>query len=464
MPDIQDVIIIGGGPTGSTAATYLAKAGHTVTVLEKERFPRDHVGESLLPFCYHLFEEIGVLAEMKKRFTRKATVRFMTPDASVATNWCFNHVIKDESFLSFHVVRSEFDKLLLDNAQHHGATVFEETRVNEVDFDTNPELVQVKTIGPDGTTRTLQGRFLIDASGRNSFMATRNRWRKPHKGFERTALWTHWDKVPQLKGGLEEGASLIVNLGGEKRGWCWVFPFGLHKLTVGVVVDSFYLKDQKPNYQTNGSSSWTEKLYLHELQEAEFIRDLLNGARMSMPLVVEGDYSYYSEQKYGDRFGLVGDACRFVDPIFSSGVFLSMKSSTLVAQALDEMFRSDNPTDNAPLVSAYQLISGAYDVVYKLISLYYNPHAVSFAEAGMAFQHHKEHEDALAAGHFIIAGDFFENHAKYQEFFDTLADPTNFERYRHLVINRPDFHTDSCGVNREIIFPELNQQMETYEG
>lgn len=455
-PTVSDVIVIGGGPAGSTAATFLSKHGYNVVVFEKEKFPRQHVGESLLPFCYHLFEEMGLLAEMKKYFSRKSAVRFMLPDASSATNWCFNHVIKDESYLSFHVERRTFDKLLLDNARASGATVHEETRVSNVDLEAHPsgETVSVDVLSADGMQQTHQARFLIDASGRDSFVATRQRWRKPHKGLERTALWTHWDHLPRLKGGLEDGASVIVYLGGKQRGWTWVFPLGPDRVTVGVVVDSFYLREEKARLLEEGVDDWVEAFYLQSLQESPYLSDLLHGAEMTMPVIIEGDYSYYSEQKYGKNFALVGDSGRFIDPIFSSGVFLSMKSGKMVADALHTMFATEGPADHKPIVDVYEQIDGAYDLVYRLISLFYDPHAISFAEAGMAFMsEHKEHEDAMAAGHYILAGDFFENHQQYRNFLDTLADPIKFEGYRNMVLKRGEFHTDSCNEDRSILFP-----------
>ncbi|MFN8441277.1 MAG: NAD(P)/FAD-dependent oxidoreductase [Caldilineaceae bacterium] len=464
IPLMSDVIVIGGGPAGSTAATFLAKYGYKVTVFEKAKFPREHVGESLLPFCFHLFKELGVLDEMKKHFTRKSAVRFALPDGSSATNWCFNHVIKDESFLSFHVDRPTFDKLLLDNARSNGATVHEETKVSKVDFDTdkNPNLVTVTTSSKNGEEQTHQARFLIDASGRDSFVATSNHWRKPNKGFERTALWTHWEAVPELKGGLEEGSSVIVYLGGKKRGWTWVFPLGLDRVTVGVVMDSFYLREEKAKLTQKGVENWIEALYRQELQESPYLVDLLAKAKIAMPVMIEGDYSYYSEQKYGNLFALVGDAGRFIDPIFSSGIFLSMKSAMLMANALRTMLASPGQMDNKPIVDVYKQIDGAYDLVYRLISLFYNPHALSFAEAGMAFMtEHNEHQDAMSAGHFILSGDFFENHERYRIFMDTLANPTQFERYRHLVINRRNFKTESCDVDRSILFPVRQAVMES---
>jgi 2-polyprenyl-6-methoxyphenol hydroxylase-like FAD-dependent oxidoreductase len=218
MEELQDVVIIGGGPAGATTATFLSKFGHKVTVFEKEKFPRDHVGESLLPWCYKLFQEIGTLDLMKATFVRKPGVRFIDSDGTHMTTWCFSKVIPDESFLSFQVARTEFDKLQLENSRRHGATVFEETKVDRVDLDGPEGQVAVHVTGPGGDSRTVKARFLVDCSGRNTFLAGRMGIRKKFDELDRTALWTHYSGAP-LAGGLEEGMSLIVYLGGEKKGW-----------------------------------------------------------------------------------------------------------------------------------------------------------------------------------------------------------------------------------------------------
>ena len=440
---MQDVLIIGGGPTGSTAASFLAMKGHRVTVLEKEKFPREHVGESLLPFCYKTFEALGVLDDMKRLFVRKPTVRFTTIDGSRQTNWCFNHVLKDESFLSFQVDRKVFDKLLLDNSRRHGADVREQTKVTDVQFDTARDVVVVNATGPNGDKQTHEGRFLIDGSGRGTFLASKNGWRKANKGFERTAIWTHFTGVKNMIGGLDEGSSVIVYLGGQKRGWIWVFPLERDRITAGVVMDSFYLRDRKRELTAAGSKDWENDLFMAELRESPFVAKMIEGAEMMMSLITEGDYSYNSEVKYGPRFALVGDAGRFIDPIFSSGIFLSTKSAWLVANALDKMLK-DGMKDHEPLKDAYTYIQGAYDFVYRLISTFYNPHTISFAGANSFFHEHREHEDGMAAGHYILSGDFFENHKKYHAFLDLLANPRYFDMYRNNVINRPTFNVESC--------------------
>lgn len=455
-----DVIIIGGGPAGSTTASFIARSGYSVLLLEKDTFPREHVGESLLPFCYPIFKELGVLDEMEKLFVRKPTVRFLSSDGQTATNWCFNHVIADDSHLSFQVDRKYFDTVLLRNAALLGTEVRQQTRVTEVDFNANPELVNVTAVGPDGIPVTYTARFLIDASGRSSFLSTRNRWRHPNPGLERTALWNHWTGVRQFKGGLQDGSSLIIYLGGEKRGWIWVFPLGENHLTVGVVLDSFYLRDKKREVQ-NGDPDWQTRVYLEELFESPFVKDLLEGAHLESQPFVEGDYSYYSEKKFGDRFAMVGDSGQFIDPIFSSGVFLSMKTASLVGTRLREMLATNN-MDHSQLADIYDTVNGAYGLVKSLIEMYYNPHAVTFAEVGLATGT-KEHEDAMAAGHYFLAGDFFENNAKYKSFFDLLADPRYFEMYRHKVIKK--YHTDEDTCHLEpgtTIFPEETHRQQVF--
>ena len=224
-------------------------------------------------------------------------------------------------------------------------------------------------------------------------------------------------------------------------------------MTIGVVVDTASLHQEKCKLGEDGTEDWRLDLYKQEVMRSDFVKNLLDSAYITMPLMVEGDYSYYSEQKYGANFAMIGDASRFIDPIFSSGVYLSMKSSFLVSKAIHEKLTSSHPDDNSSLKTVYEQINGAYDFVYRLIKLYYNPHAVSFAEAGAALQEHKSHESAMAAGHFMLAGDFFDRHAEYTKFIELLEDPSLFQGYRNYVIARDDFQTSSCGTTPVQVFP-----------
>jgi flavin-dependent dehydrogenase len=459
---VDDVLIIGGGPAGSTAATFLSMKGHRVTLFEKEKFPREHVGESLLPFCYGIFEQLGVLEQMKSCFVRKPGVRFVDIEGKRSTSWCFNHVIHDPSFLSFQVTRSTFDQLLLDNSRKNGAIVHEETRVQDFDFDTPDGLVRLAAVGPDGAKQEYQGRFLIDASGRNGVVATRKGWRQKFEDLDRTAFWTHY-RGANFLGGLEEGLSMIVYLGGEKKGWIWIFPLDTDRLTVGVVVNNEYIRQQKALFQQNGTTDWAMALFEHEMALSPFVTKILDGAQIVEPLRVEGDYSYFidQEKKHGRNYALIGDASTFIDPIFSSGIFLSMNGSRLVSEAIHQKLTAGEERGREAFAAAYGKINGAYGLVHRLIRLFYNPHAVSFAEAGLlGHSEHVKHENAMAAGHFLLAGDFFDRHEQYHEFMDLLEQPSLFNNFKHNVISREQFQASSCGVSPEDVFPSLASKVQ----
>ncbi len=455
-----DVVVIGGGPAGSTVATYLAMKGHRVTVLEKDKFPREHVGESLLPYCYGILKEIGVLDELTRRFVRKPGVRFIDVDGSKHTTWCFGHVIKDDSYLSFHVLRAEFDHLLLNNAREHGVTVREGTRVRDVELDRSDGWVSVQAVGPRGGTQLHRARFVVDASGRDTFLGSRMKSKRPHQDLDRAALSTHW-LGGKFEGGIEEGLLQIVYLGGDKKGWIWVIPVGTDRLSVGVVLNHAYIRSQKKKLQKKGVEDWHEALYRQELMGSAFVRDILADAHIAMPLMFNGNYSYLIDRKYGDNFALVGDASTFIDPIFASGVFLSMNSARLLAGALDKKLGSNTGDGAHHLASAYAQINGAYALVDKAIRLFYNPNAINFAQVGSAARLiHEKHANALAVGHYLLAGDFFERHEECSTFLDVLQDGKTFRRYKKWVIDREEFQGNSCGLKHSEIFGSLLMEHE----
>ena len=455
-PDVHDVIVVGGGPAGSTAATLLARDGYDVVVFEKEQFPREHVGESMLPFCYGLFEDLGVLPQLRRSFVRKPGVRFIDREGNASTTWCFSHVIDDETYLSFQVNRSEFDQILLDNSRRNGATVHEATRVKEIDLS-DPNGVTVSVAGEDGLAAVHRGRFLIDASGRDAIVGTKNGWRTPRAELDRTALWSHWTGVP-MKGGLEEGLSLIIYIGEEKKGWIWVFPLGDDRVTAGVVMQNSYMREQRRALQRAGSADWQQDLMMQELYESSFVAELLEGTTQALPVLVNGNYSYEVRNHFGSNYAMIGDARGFIDPIFSSGVFLSIKTSFLVSSAVKKQLSgavNGAGTENPDLVKAYEMVSGAYNFVHRMIRLFYNPHAITWAEVGVEHQIHKRHESAMAAGHFMLSGDFFENHSRYHKFFELLENPRSFKRYSRMVLDRSDYDDTNCHTPWEVAFGEL---------
>jgi flavin-dependent dehydrogenase len=450
----HDVIVIGGGPAGSTAATWLARLGHKVLLLEREKFPREHVGESLLPFCYSLLEDLGVVNELKTNFVRKPGVRFIDRDGNISTTWCFNHVIKDETYLSFQVIRGEFDHILLKNAAKNGADVREETSVVEADITGANDRVTVTSCDPAGKKEVHTARFLVDASGREAFVGARSGWRKPRPELDRTAIWSHWGDV-ELAGGLEEGLSIIIYMGLEQKGWIWVFPLGEHRITAGFVAQNSYIREQQRKFKESGSKDWKYDFCMQELMNSSFVARLLQGSKMLIPMQVNGNYSYEVKNHFGSNYAMVGDARGFVDPIFSSGVFLSIKSSSLVAPAIHMQLTGKEGDAGDAMETAYKQISGAYNFVHRMIKLFYDPHSLTWAQAGADGKTHKDHESAMAAGHYMLSGDFFENYQKFDSFFQVLEDPAQFRRYKKLVIDRDSFVQPSCESRWEEIFKDM---------
>jgi flavin-dependent dehydrogenase len=454
----HDVIVIGGGPAGSTVGALLARAGHDVLLLEKAKFPREHVGESLLPFCYWLFQDLGLLDDLKGRFVRKPGVRFLDgrSGAPQSTTWCFNHVIDNPSYLSFQVARGEFDHLLLRNAIRLGVEVREQTKVKDIDVESASDTVGVQAVDEGGNEKTYRASFLIDASGRDAFIGAKYGWRRLREEHDRTAIWSHWGGV-KLAGGLEEGLSLILYMGEEQKGWIWVFPLSEDRVTAGFVAQNSYIRDRRKQLIEGGSCDWEHDLCMQELNKSPFVRELLAGATRKLPILINGNYSYEVRNHYGTNYAMVGDARGFVDPIFSSGVFLSMKSAYLVSDAVNHQLTNKLVGENQMMKTAYDKITGAYNFVHRMIRLFYNPHALTWAEAGADGTSHKDHESALAAGHYMLSGDFFENYGKYDEFFKTLEDPRTFRRYKQYVIDRQTFHTQ-CNTRWEEVFGGLTDQ------
>ncbi|MEO5645656.1 MAG: NAD(P)/FAD-dependent oxidoreductase, partial [Bacteroidia bacterium] len=232
---IYDFIIIGGGPTGSSAAIYLRRKGYSVLVLEREKFPRQHVGESLLPFCYPLFKELDMLEEMEKRFVRKPGARFTSHDGKSSSTWCFKNIIPDESYLSFHVVRADFDKMLLDRARKAGAEVKELAKVEAAHLDNPDEIVEVEVAEDGGIKQTYRAKFLIDASGQDTFLARRFGDKKTYKELDRIAFLTHW-KGAKYTQGIDVGLLQIVYLPEHKSGWFGIQPVGKDRISVGLII------------------------------------------------------------------------------------------------------------------------------------------------------------------------------------------------------------------------------------
>src|SRR4029450_12568856 len=213
--------------------------------------------------------------------------------------------------------------------------------------------------------------------------------------------------------------------------------------------------DQQRKLTEAGSTDWKYDLCMQELLRSKFVRELLEGSKMLLPMLINGNYSYEVKNHYGSNYAMVGDARGFIDPIFSSGVFLSIKTSYLVAAAIHKQLTEGINGENEMMVTAYKQVTGAYNFVHRMIRLFYNPHAVTWAQAGADGLAHKAHESAMAAGHYMLSGDFFENYKRFEPFFKVFEYPNPFRRYKKLVIDRKEFVQPSCHGRWEDVFRDM---------
>lgn len=455
---LYDFIIIGGGPTGSSAAIYLRWKGYSVLVLEREKFPRQHVGESLLPFCYSLFQELGVLEEMKKRFPRKPGARFTNADGTKSSTWCFRNIIHDDSYLSFHVVRADFDKMLLDKAREHGADVHELCKVEKAYLD-QADRVVVDVI-EDSNAKQYSGKFLIDASGQDTFLAKRLGDKTQYKELDRIAFLTHW-KGAKYTQGIDVGLLQIAILPQHKSGWFGIQPVGKDRISVGLIISRKYLKEQKEKFRKMGhEDDWQMRFYLQECHETPLTNEILVNAQIAQPLIAVSDFSYYAEKTYDHNFAMLGDSGKFLDPIFASGVYLGMNSSKMFAEALDVLMKEGKEAGMKAMAEKKKYIDGAYDLVEKFINIYYDPESFNLAELGsLSESNYKGYESAFSLVHYLLAGDFFNNYERYSGFLDMIRDPKQFARWKNLVVDRPNLHEKTCGTNSDEIFGAIDDEL-----
>ena len=314
-----DVIVIGGGPAGSTAATRLAQLGRKVILFERERFPRFHIGESLLPCSMPLFDALGVQGALEKaNFLPKYAAEFVTADGAFTRRYAFGDGLVAGPPSAYEVDRAEFDKVLLDHAASSGAVVEEETQV--VKFDCNRQGASVTVRGPGGE-RSVSAEVIVDATGQSSLLAGRLGLREMDQGLKNFAVFSHFEGATRHSG-LREGDITIVLV---PEGWWWVIPLRGDRTSVGLVAPARKLKGRKP-----------DESFLHErIEQTPYLNERLANARRVAPVRSISDYSYVSRSLCGDRWLMVGDAGAFIDPVFSTGVYLGMTGAFHAADAID---------------------------------------------------------------------------------------------------------------------------------
>jgi flavin-dependent dehydrogenase len=357
-----DVIVIGGGPAGAATATLLALAGHRVQLLEREAFPRFRIGESLMPATYWTFRRLGILKRLhRSAFVRKESVQFFTGDGRSAAPFFFTDVDPHESSVTWQVDRAAFDQALLENAVEKGVSVRQPASVTDVIMDAG-RAVGVRVQLPDGTREEIAARVVVDATGQNALLASRLGLKVEDPKLRHAAFFTRY------KGGVREagrnaGATLILHTEGEKS-WFWSIPLPDHQVSIGVVGHMDHL--------LKGRGANPQAVFDEELARCPALQERLAGATAIGPVQVLRDFSYAARQIAGDGWVLVGDAFGFLDPIYSSGVFLALKSAEFAADSISAGLVANDLSGASLGRHGDEFIAGM-EALRRLVYAYYDP-------------------------------------------------------------------------------------------
>ncbi len=333
-PENYDVIIAGGGPAGATCGTILAQHGHRVLLLEKERFPRFKIGESLMPLTYGPFKRTGMLEKLQRsHFVRKYSVQFVNSSGKESQPFYFHQTHPHESSTTWQVLRSEFDQMNLQNAREKGVDAREGWAVQDVLF-VGERAVGVKAKDPEGGVHEIRAAVTVDATGTNAILSRKLNIRRPDPMLRKAAVFAHY-RGARRDGGIDEGATLVLELA-NGRGWFWYIPLPDDVTSVGVVAD--------PEYLFEGRKGDPQRVLDEEIARCPGLADRLNTAAQSCEVRVLSDFSYSARRCAGDGWVLIGDAFGFLDPIYSSGVFLALVSGERAADAIHEALKAGEPS------------------------------------------------------------------------------------------------------------------------
>jgi flavin-dependent dehydrogenase len=327
MGSLYDVAIIGGGPAGSTAATLLAKASRRVIVLEREKFPRFHIGESLLPFSTQAFDRLGVREKLDRTFLPKFGGEIVAACGTKGVKFYFKDGFRTRRDRAYQVTRSEFDKLLLEHSRENGAEVREETEVKKIAFEEDRVKIDIET--SDGARSIIESRYLLDCSGRQTTLGNFFKLKKSYDHLQKFSVFAHYENVDRAEG---IDGTLIRMVRGLDR-WFWMIPLTPTRMSIGVVMDTATYRAMKLP-----AEAALEKC----IGEQPMVLERMTRAERVSPVYSAGDYSYRNARLFGDRWLLAGDAAGFIDPVFSSGVFLAIMSAEKAADALDEVLNDES--------------------------------------------------------------------------------------------------------------------------
>jgi flavin-dependent dehydrogenase len=382
-----DVVVIGGGPAGSTTATLLAQAGTKVALFEREKFPRFHIGESLIPETYWVLKRLNMLPKMhRSHFIKKYSVQFVNANGRLSAPFYFWDNKPHECSQTWQVVRSEFDQMLLENAREHGAEAYDGVHVVDVRFD-GDRATGVRIKEPDGTRRDVAAAVVVDASGQAGLLQNRFKLRVWDPVLNKGAIWTYWQGAYRDTG-RDEGATMVLQTA-DRQGWFWYIPLHDNIVSVGVVAPFDSLFRGRDGH---------ERTYTEEVERCPAVRDRVAPATRVTGYFATRDYSYRSKAVAGNGWVLAGDAFQFLDPLYSSGVLLALKSGELVADTIVDALK-DGDTSAARLGWWGPTFNEGVDRMRRLVCEYY---------AGFSFgQFVRKYPELTGTVTDLLIGDLF---------------------------------------------------------
>src|SRR5438132_1560370 len=357
-----DCVIIGAGPAGCAAATILAEYGHRVLVFEREKFPRYHIGESLIPFTFVPLQRLGLIEKMRKSaFVKKYSVQFISPNGKASDPfYFFNRYDPATIAQTWQVLRSEFDLMLCEHAREKGVTVREEVSVKEL-LEENGRVVGVRAQQKNGRLAEYHAPITLDCSGKEAFSVVRNNWRVRDPYLNKIAVWTYY-RGAKRDPGLDEGATTVAYV--AQKGWFWYIPQHNDMVSVGVVAEGKYL--------TRDGVKSSEAIFKREIEQNKWIKDHLACGQQVGNYFLTSEYSFHSRHCAREGLVLAGDAFCFLDPVFSSGLMFAMKSGILAAETIDSALMSGNLSAETFAEYARTLRAGIENM-RKLVYAFYDP-------------------------------------------------------------------------------------------
>ncbi len=337
LKDSYDCIVMGAGPSGSTTATLVAKAGFSVLLVERERFPRRHVGESLMPDIYFVFEKLGILDKLKQSgYAKKVGVQFVNHAGRESAPFLFRWNDPNEWSETWHIPRPEFDQMLFDTAAENGADAVQGVRVLDVLLEGERAVgVKLQSTNADGSTETreIRSKVVVDATGQSAILSNKLGLRRVNPDLKKAAIWGHFKGA---KRDTEHGGVYTIVLHtNQRKSWFWYIPQADDVVSIGVVGDN--------DYMLKGRGTPAE-VFFQEVDKCPALQWRMEGATQVDELVVAKEFSYLTDRSAGDGWVLVGDAWGFIDPVYSSGVFFALKSGELASECIVDALKANDPS------------------------------------------------------------------------------------------------------------------------